>query len=394
MKPINIGLIGAGGRLRGVIKRLLAADSENRIRVAAVHDPDLASHRALQEAIGHDYLELSEDELIHNPDIDWVFIGSWNCHHARQAIKALEAGKDVFCEKPLATNLADCLAIRDAVKQSGRAFFFGLVLRYSPHYQKIKELVGSDAIGKLVSFEFNETLNFDHGGYIFGNWRRDPDNAGSHILEKCCHDLDLANWITESLPVRVASFGGKNFFLPENRSFAESLGKNAEGRDAYVSWKDPHRKNPFDGQAAINDNQVVILEYASGCRASFHTNCNSGLSERRFYLCGTRGTLRGDLARGEIELRRIGWETTAETFRKSDRDLHGGGDQVMSDALLETLVYSALPLASIDEGIKSAIVAFAIDQAEETGKIVDLMPMWKQAGIDPRRKEEPELVGA
>jgi len=53
-------------------------------------------------------------------------------------------------------------------------------------------------IGDVVSMEFNETLNFNHGGYIMGDWRRKTDLSGGHLLEKCSHDYDLVNWILNS----------------------------------------------------------------------------------------------------------------------------------------------------------------------------------------------------
>ena len=64
----------------------------------------------------------------------------------------------------------------------------------------------------MISMEFNETLGFNHGGFIMGDWRRLTENSGTHLLEKCCHDIDLVNWMLESIPVKVASFGGVNFF--------------------------------------------------------------------------------------------------------------------------------------------------------------------------------------
>ena len=80
-------------------------------------------------------------------------------------VAAIEAGKHVVCEKPLATTLDDCEAIRAAARRSpGGIFFFGLVLRYSPFYRRVKQLLEDGEIGRIVSFEFNETLPFFHGG--------------------------------------------------------------------------------------------------------------------------------------------------------------------------------------------------------------------------------------
>ena len=386
-KNVKIGLIGVGGRLRGVIRRVLAADTEKRISVSAAFDPSAGSHASLRETLGHDYrIAESEEALVNDPEIDWVFVGSWNSNHAQHAIMALDAGKNVFCEKPLATSLEDCLAIREAVKRSGKTFSFGLVLRYSNHYQQIVERLRSGAIGRVVSFEFNETLSFNHGGYIFGNWRRFRENAGTHLLEKCCHDLDLANWIINSLPVKAASFGGRDFFTPANAGHIDRIGPNKEGTAAYNLWPDPTGVDPFGregGEADIFDNQVAILQYANGVRGTFHTNCNTAIFERRFYICGTEGTLRADLLTGTLEMQRIGWETEMERLDTASCDGHGGGDEFMAAALVRSLLDGEAPLASVNEGIYSALSAFGIDAAADTGCVTDLNPMWSRAGIDP-----------
>ncbi len=84
------------------------------------------------------------------PDIDWVMITSWNCCHRDHVVGAFEAGKDVFCQKPLATSLADCVAIREAWQASGRMFILGFSLRYAAHYRKIRELLDQGAVGRIV----------------------------------------------------------------------------------------------------------------------------------------------------------------------------------------------------------------------------------------------------
>ncbi len=379
-KHVRVGLIGPGGRLRGIVRRLLDEAPAGSIQVTTAYDPDPGSLQSLRKDLGVDVEVVSSEEALANhPEVDWVFIGSWNVFHARQAIAALQAGKNVFCEKPLATTLDDCVAIRKTVKASGRIFSFGLVLRYSPHYQKVHELVASGKIGRIISFEFNETLELNHGSYIFGNWRRHAVNSGSHLLEKCCHDLDLANWIIDSLPVRVASFGGKDFFTPENAHLAQRLAPDATGKPAYSTWADPHGTNPFSEGADIVDNQVAILQYANGVRGTFHTNCNAGLPERRFYICGTEGTLRADTLTGQIEWLRAG--AKIERINMGHGGGHAGGDETMAKALADTLINGAKPLASVEEGLRSCVAAFAIDQAMVEKKVIDLDPWWKAAGV-------------
>lgn len=354
-----------------MIRRLLDAGGE-RTRVAAVYDPDAVSRSAAESAFGSDTVFCgSEEELVSHPEVSWVFIGSPNAHHARQAILALRSGRDVFCEKPLATSLEDCLAVRRAVRETGRKFALGLVLRYSPHYQKVRELVQSGAIGEIISFEFNETLSFNHGGYIFGNWRRYRAEAGTHLLEKCCHDLDLVNWIVGSRPRFTASFGGRNFFLPENERHMARIGPNADGRPAYQVWEDPHGVNPFTAEGDIFDNQVAIIEYENLVRATFHTNCHAGIPERRLYLCGTEGGLRADACTGAIALQKIGHNSRLEQIQIEVADGHGGGDPVMAGGMLRTMLEDEPPLANVDDGVRAGFSAFLIDEAADQRRVVD-----------------------
>jgi Predicted dehydrogenases and related proteins len=375
---IKIGVIGAGLRIRHVLS-LLLNEAAGRIQIAAVCDPDPEAIEAMQKMAGSRLrVYQNEKTLCGDPEIEWVFIASPNCYHRRHAVTALDAGKNVFCEKPLATTLEDCLAIRDAVERSGKVFSFGLVLRYSPHYRKIHELLQQGAIGKLVSFEFNETINFNHGGYIFGGWRRDKSIAGSHMLEKCCHDIDIANWLTNSRAIATASFAGLDIFTPDNRDLTRKAGYDANNRRAYQTWMPPGREtDAFREGATIMDNQVTIIEYENGVRATFHANCNAAFHERRLYMCGTEGTLRADVISGIIEVQRIGFDQKRQTFStKVASDGHGGGDAKMARSLCATIIDGAPPLADVNDGLLACATVFAIDQAQETRSIVDVKPIW------------------
>jgi len=190
---VNIGVVGCGARMRSVLRLLLPKDPRIIFKGAFDIDPEAIKQAREQFHLPNLIAYPSLESLVQDPSIDWVMIATWNRHHAAAAIAALDAGKNVFCEKPLATTLADCVAVKNAVQRSKGTFAFGLVLRYSPHYQRIRKTLADGRLGELISFEFNETLRPGHGGYIFGNWRRRTEMAGSHILEKCCHDLDLAN---------------------------------------------------------------------------------------------------------------------------------------------------------------------------------------------------------
>jgi predicted dehydrogenase len=360
----------------GVARKVLASD--DRLRVTAVHDPDPRSVENAKSEFGTN-LKVCPDyhELVNLPGLQWVMIASWNCFHAEQVVASFQAGKHVFCQKPLALSVEECMTMMRAWKQSGRMFNIGYTLRYSPHYRKIKELVAEGRIGQVISMEFNETLDFNHGGYIMGDWRRKRENAGTHLLEKCSHDIDLASWIVGSRAGRVASFGGLDFFLPRNRERIHEVPARTDGKKAYCVWDGLIALDPFTSDKDIVDNQVAILEYENGARATFHTNCNAAFPERRMYILGTLGAIRADVLNGTIQTRRIGFDTQIENVSTEGKGGHGGGDEVLAAELAESMLHLKPPSVGLIEGLESAVTCFAIDEAMDTGKVVDLQPYWK-----------------
>lgn len=376
---VGVGMIGCGGMGIGIADRVLKQSPE--IQLLGLYDPQEASIQKAKARMGVD-AKVYDDyrDLLANRDIQWVMIASWNCFHHEQVLAAFDAGKHVFCQKPLGINAKQCAEMYHRWKKTDLMFNIGFTLRYSPHYRRINELLRSGAIGKIISFEFNETLDFNHGGYIMGDWRRLLKNAGSHLLEKCCHDLDLANWMVASRACRVASFGGLDFFTPENEKCVRAIGKNKDGYDAYSSWNATSNfgpmLNPFTSDKDIIDNQVAIIEYENGVRATFHANCNSAIPERRMYICGTEGLIRADVLTGQLQLKRIGFDTKTEEIATGAIDGHGGGDEILSKELADSMLRGTPPSTGLEDGLTSAFTAFACDESMDTGKVVSLDKYW------------------
>lgn len=379
-QSFGIGVIGFGNRVGGLVSQLVA--SNPGIELAAVCDPtpeSIASAKAIAPQV---QVCADAPELLGNPRVGWVLIGSPNRFHREHATAALRAGRHVFCEKPLATNLADCLAIRDVVRETGKSFFFGLVLRYAPLYTRVRKLLDDRSIGEIISVEFNETLGFNHGGYIHQDWRRHRAAAGTHMLEKCCHDIDIVNWMIGSRATSVASFGGLRFFTPANRHIADEIGPNpANGRRAFQDWPQSN-SDPFTNDKDIVDHQVAIIEYANGVRASFHTNCAAAISERRLLLLGTKGAIRADLNTGTVELQRLGWDEPRVVYRvTSTLADHAGADSQLVAALAQWILRSVAPRTGIEHALDSAVTCFGIDQALDERRVIDMRSLWDTAGI-------------
>lgn len=371
-KRIDVAVIAAGARSRYVVGNLLR-DSERNVHVAAVYDPDRSEMEYFCNQLGLPDTKRcsSAEEAIRCPGVEWVMVFSPNALHKEHILSAFAAGKHVFSEKPLATTIDDCREIYDAHRRSGKLFATGFVLRYAPIYRKAKEILDSKRLGRIMTIEANENIAPAHGGYIVCNWRRHSSVAGPHILEKCCHDLDLINWFCGSLPSMVVSFGKQDFFIPENRPVAERY-----GQERFLTWRDPHRDTmPFDGDHDLKDNQICMARFRNGILVSFcATMCNI-IPERRMLFHCTEGNMVLELYSSTMRYRNLGEE--GETVIRFGADGHGGGDDYIMKELYECMCTGSAPKCSGSEGLESAVFALALDQASESASVVDLEPVWR-----------------
>ncbi len=374
-KIINVAVIGAGSRGRCLIRHLLY-ESKGNVKILSVFDPDKAVAQESLDTWKSPSTKICEKylEAIKTPGVDWVIVSSPNAYHKEHIIAAFDEGKHVFSEKPLATSIEDCQTISKAHKKSGLLFATGFVLRYAPLYQKAKKILESGKIGKILSIDANENITPGHGGYIMRNWRRLSKYAGPHILEKCCHDLDLINWFCESVPSKVASFGGNDFFVPENEHLHRKYGEKT-----FCAWTDPHAvESPFTSDKDLMDNQVGIMQYRNGIRVMFQATMSNAIPERRMYFSCSEGTMILELYSRLLKYRKIGDEGC--TLIDVSGDGHGGGDSVIMKELYDTMTKGTEPKCSGDEGLESAVTALALDRAAKTNSMVDLEPVWKKLG--------------
>ena len=144
-----------------------------------------------------------------------------------------------------------------------------------------------------------------------------------------------------------------------------------------MTWRSTTGLNPFTADKDILDNQVVIMEYANGIRATFHTNCNAGIPERRMYILGTEGAIRSDVRSGLLELRRTGYTEELQNLSTGVSGDHGEGDPVLIAHLARMIKEGVPPLTSVDDGIAAALTCFGIDRAQDNGTVEDLAPLWR-----------------
>ena len=134
------------------------------------------------------------EQEIYDSDVDIVVVASPDHFHTEQSVKALEAGKHVACEKPLAPTVDDCRKIAAAVAKSGKLFMTGQVCRYAPAFKLAKQILDSGRIGELTSLECEYAHDYTRcPGYL--DWRKDPAVGREGFLGGGCHALDLARWL-------------------------------------------------------------------------------------------------------------------------------------------------------------------------------------------------------
>jgi len=196
---IRVGFLGAGF-IADVHASLLRSCAV--VDWAGVYDIDRSRAEAFAAKTGSTVCA-DEDEVL--AGCDAVFICTWTSEHPRLVARAAQRGLAVFCEKPLATDLAGATEMAEVVGRTGVVHQVGLVLRFSPAFCWLRQLIADPASGRVMSVLFRDDQYIPLQGMYKSTWRGDVARAGSGaLLEHSIHDVD----ILESLIGPVASVSG------------------------------------------------------------------------------------------------------------------------------------------------------------------------------------------
>jgi predicted dehydrogenase len=190
------GVLGTG-RITARLIRPVAGSARNVVVAVASRDADRAAAHAAQFGIGRTFA--SYEALLADPDVDAVYIALPNHLHAEWTIRALEAGKHVLCEKPLALTVADVDAIAAAAGRTGRMAMEAFMYVHHPQTARLLELVRSGALGEIrgmqSAFSFNLTYPNDP--------RLEPSMGGGALWDVGCYSVSLARRVAGGPPSRV-----------------------------------------------------------------------------------------------------------------------------------------------------------------------------------------------
>ena len=218
-KFITASVIGTGARGRiGYGARMLRFPEDIKVVAAADLNKETLGSMAQEHNIPADKCFNSAEEFLAQPKMsDIVFVCTQDRDHFGHVIPALEKGYDVIVEKPISPSLSECKKIAETANRLGRKVIVCHVLRYTPFYSKIKEILDSGVIGNIMTVSAEEGVGYWHQAHSFvrGNWRN-SDESSPMILAKCCHDMDILLWLTGKKCLKVSSFGHLTHFKPEN----------------------------------------------------------------------------------------------------------------------------------------------------------------------------------
>ena len=420
MKQFSVILLGAGSRGKTYCNKM--KNFPEKYKIVAAADPLEMKRKYCRREYG-----LSEEmcfsdwrELLSRPKMaDIAVIATVDNDHYEPAMKAIELGYDILLEKPVAQTVKECTDIANAAKAKGVSVLVCHVLRYTPFYKKVKSIVQSGMIGKIVSVDCTEAIgdvHFSHS-YVRGNWHSEKESTPM-LLAKSCHDLDIIQWLIDKPCKKVSSFGGLTYFRPENAPegapvccadgtcpIAETCPYNSTR--IYIDNPDgfwgksifrnsvathPNMTNDelrealktshygrcvFHADNDVLDNQIVNMEFEGGTTATLAVNAfNQGGRYIRIY--GTKGELFAFASSPSIHVYtfddRQAREVPVDCTEESIVGGHGGGDDGIIYDLYDYLngTYTGVSVADIGISVANHLIGFAAEEARHTDTVVDV----------------------
>ena len=167
---------------------------------------DAVEERAQEFAreFGGEYATADPEKIFADGSIDVVYIATRHDSHADLCVRALEAGKHVLVEKPLALTVDDCRRVGEAVERTGRRLMVGFKMRYADMVRKARELIPDPIV---------VTMQMMDDRWPAGAWTNDPVAGGGNVLSQGCHSADLLRFVSGRDPVEVYAAGG-NYYQP------------------------------------------------------------------------------------------------------------------------------------------------------------------------------------
>lgn len=338
---LKLGVIGADRRGR---LSMLAHQPEQGSRLVAACGLQPENLGIYQKTCGEDiFLTSDYHAILKRTDIDGVFICTPDYLHEEHALAALEAGKHVFLEKPMAISIEGCDHILEAARKNSRILYVGHNMRFFPVMQKMKELIDGGKIGKVQAIWCRHFISYGGDAY-FKDWHSERRFTHGLLLQKGAHDIDIIHWLSGSYTRQVVAMGKLSVYDKLPRREVTDPAPNVAFNTA--NWP-PSATREYSPIIDVEDHSMVLMEMENGVQASYMQCHYTPDDHRNYTIIGDAGRIEnyGDHSTGErwatVHLwnRRNGYmEAGHEVFRIPNVEgSHGGSDPLLVEDFLRTL---------------------------------------------------------
>ena len=418
-------LVGCGDRT--CVYADLAVFTFDAVEIVAAVDPDLERQRYMQEHFGVPAEKCYSDikEVLSQGKIgDFVINGTMDHLHISTSLPFLEQGYDMLLEKPVTNNAKDLMLLANTAKEHNCKLMICHVLRFSPFYRAIKEILLSGEIGDIITLNNTERVGAYHSSvsYLRGKWNSEEKCGSSFLLAKCCHDIDLIAWFNNNTrPVSVFSYGGRNFFNEENapkgcgnrcmvdcpKAIKDKCIYDAEYlyiKNDYLPWYpwqctgknyqdvtleekieslktyNPHGKCVYKCGGDILDHQQVLIKFANGAIACHTLSLGAMKADRTIFISGTKGEIEGSASSGKLTVRVFDKEHASYLEReisfldkKGETGGHFGGDKGLVQDFLSYLSGSktSVSTTTIEDSLVGHLMVYDADKSVKINKPVE-----------------------
>ncbi len=406
-KPVTVVLIGAGHR--GTIYADYARLFPGEMQVVAV--AEINAERRKRTARTHKLDDTVcfknwEEVFTREKFADAVIIATPDFLHTQPCLAALEKGYDVLLEKPIATTEEECRLILQKAKQTNRIVGVCHVLRYTPYFRELKEIIDAGLIGDIISIHHMEPIEHIHmsHSYVRGKWKNSLKTAPI-ILAKSSHDTDIIRWLVNNPVHDVHCFGNLRWFTnanaPEGCTDRCTGGCKVEQTCPYsalqIYYRDrkrlyvfdlPDQKHTWDqyileqlettdyGRCVYKmdndqpDHLTVNMLFENGVTAGFSMEAHVSYEGRRTRIMGSKGDITGDMESFVM----TSFKSRKQTSWSLKTDAHGGGDHRLVRDWVQAIYQQepGLLSSSIDVSVESHLVAFAAERSRLKRTIEDI----------------------
>ena len=426
MKQFSVIVIGAGSRGSAYSKYM--GTMPDKYKIVGVAEPVVSKRNRMQREFGIPEENCFPDwrDILDRPKMaDIAVIATMDANHYEPAMKAIALGYDILLEKPVAPTAAECRDIANAAEKKGVRVLVCHVLRYTDFFKKVRSVVMSGKLGRIVSVDHVEGIgdvHFSHS-YVRGNWHSEEESSPM-LLAKSCHDLDILQWILDKKCKKVHSFGSLTYFTSKNapegapvrcfegncpiantcryaseRVYIENpRGEWFKGSFRYIMSRaygssDDELKRAlrdtdyglcvFHANNDVNDHQIVNMEFEDGETVALSVNAFN-LGGRYIRIYGTKGELYANMGDDFITVSTYeDVKTEKIPVRAADEMItggHGGGDEGIVRDLYDYLNgdYHGFSVADIHISVANHMIGFAAEESRHNGTVVDVEAFCKK----------------